>query len=253
MSGKPTLIKPRPAGSSPAKPPPKPKKPSSLKFVRAQYGFIASEEGELTFNEGDLICILDDKSDPDWCKARVKGNEGMVPKTYLALDSKLAAPIHDACRRGNLDLLLECLENNIPVNSIDQAGNTALHWACHSGNVECLAKLIERCGNMLTYSLKNRLGDTALHMAAYKGHATVIQILQDEASGKVDFEAENGEGKTAFEIATETETKAVLLKWLMSLPQNPTNIKLQKIRNARLTSGDYDESDDDSDGSDGEK
>ena len=85
------------------------------------------------------------------------------------------------------------------------------------------------------------------------GHATVIQILQDEASGKVDFEAENGEGKTAFEIATETETKAVLLKWLMSLPQNPTNIKLQKIRNARLTSGDYDESDDDSDGSDGEK
>ena len=72
MSGKPTLIKPRPTGTSPAKPPPKPKKPSSLKFVRAQYGFIASEEGELTFNEGDLICILDDKSDPDWCKARVK-------------------------------------------------------------------------------------------------------------------------------------------------------------------------------------
>ena len=25
-------------------------------------------------NEGDLICILDDKSDPDWCKARVKVN-----------------------------------------------------------------------------------------------------------------------------------------------------------------------------------
>ena len=99
----------------------------------------------------------------------------MVPKTYLALDSKLAAPIHDACRRGNLDLLLECLENNIPVNSIDQAGNTALHWACHSGNVECLAKLIERCGNMLTYSLKNRLGDTALHMAAYKGIRFSIQ------------------------------------------------------------------------------
>ena len=94
----------------------------------------------------------------------------MVPKTYLALDSKLAAPIHDACRRGNLELLLECLDLNIPVNSIDQAGNTALHWACHSGSVACLEKLIERCGNMLSYSLKNRLGDTALHMAAYKGN-----------------------------------------------------------------------------------
>ena len=73
MSGTGKLsVKPRPTGTAPSKPPPKPKKPSNLKFLRAQYGFIASEEGELTFNEGDLLCILDDKSDPDWWKARVK-------------------------------------------------------------------------------------------------------------------------------------------------------------------------------------
>ena len=102
-----------------------------------------------------------------------QGKEGMVPKTYLALDSKLATPIHDACRRSNLELLLECLDNNIPVNSVDQAGNTPLHWACHSGSVACLMKLIERCGSILSYALKNRLGDTALHMAAYKGNEMV--------------------------------------------------------------------------------
>ena len=93
----------------------------------------------------------------------------MVPKNYLCMDSKIATPLHDACRRGNIDLLEECLENNIPVNAMDQAGNTPLHWAAHSGQAECLKKLIENCGDMLTFSSKNRLGDTPLHMAAFKG------------------------------------------------------------------------------------
>ena len=85
------------------------------------------------------------------------------------------------------------------------------------------------------------------------GHAAVIQILQNEAASKVDFEAVNSDGKTALELATETESKAILLKWLLSLPQNPINVNLQKIRNARSLGGEYDESDDDSEGSDGEK
>ena len=94
----------------------------------------------------------------------------MVPKSYLDSDSKLANPLHDACRRGNIDSLEECLENNIPVNAKDQAGNTPLHWAAHSGNVDCLLKLIEKCGDILAFSTKNRLGDTPLHMAAFKGN-----------------------------------------------------------------------------------
>ena len=98
----------------------------------------------------------------------------MVPKSYLDSDSKLANPLHDACRRGNIDSLEECLENNIPVNAKDQAGNTPLHWAAHSGNVGCLLKLIEKCGDILAFSTKNRLGDTPLHMAACKGNTSNI-------------------------------------------------------------------------------
>ena len=103
----------------------------------------------------------------------------MVPKNYLAMDSKLATPLHDAARRGNLDLLEECLDNKTPVNSLDRAGNTALHWACHSGNVECLRKLIESCGTILTFSGKNRLGDTPLHMAAFKGNVGELAITNN--------------------------------------------------------------------------
>ena len=93
----------------------------------------------------------------------------MVPSNYLAKDTKLASPLHDAARRGNLELLEECLENKVPVNGIDRAGNTPLHWAAHSGNVECLLRMIELCGDVISFSAKNRSGDTALHMAAFKG------------------------------------------------------------------------------------
>ena len=86
------------------------------------------------------------------------------------MDSQIATPLHDACRRGNVDLLEECLENNIPVNATDHAGNTPLHWAAHAGNIDCMRKLINTCGNVLKYSTKNRLGDTPLHMAAFKGN-----------------------------------------------------------------------------------
>ena len=59
---------------------------------------------------------------------------------YLAEDFN---PMHDACRRGHVDLLSECLANRAPVNSVDKAGNTPLHWAAVSGQVECVQKLLE--------------------------------------------------------------------------------------------------------------
>ena len=59
MSSKPTLsVKPRPPGTMAGKPPPKPKKPENFKFLRAQFAFIATDEDELSFNEGDLLYIF---------------------------------------------------------------------------------------------------------------------------------------------------------------------------------------------------
>lgn len=35
---------------------------------------------------------------------------------------------------GNLSWLRECLDNQVGVNGLDKAGNTALYWACHGGH-----------------------------------------------------------------------------------------------------------------------
>lgn len=71
----------RPPASLPAKPPinrPKPTVPQ----VRALYGYDASDIDELTFNEGDIMVLVqEDKS--GWWTCRFRGQEGFCPANYL--------------------------------------------------------------------------------------------------------------------------------------------------------------------------
>lgn len=82
-------------------PPPKPK---NLRFHRALFAYTAQEQDELSFSEGDLLVIVDDKSDKDWWKARCRGKEGLVPANFVAHNTdneaeEMLSPLHDACRR----------------------------------------------------------------------------------------------------------------------------------------------------------
>ena len=132
------------------KPPSKPPKPKNLKFVRASFAYKAKDSEELSFDQGDLLYILDDVSDPDWWKARCKGKEGFVPANFAEDDLN---PFHDACKRGHLELLEECLENKIPVNVADKAGNTGLHWACRGGHQNCVERLLQLGSTLKVWTL----------------------------------------------------------------------------------------------------
>ena len=45
-------------------------KPKNMKFTRALFSYTSKEEDEISFEEGDLLYIIDDSSDPDWWRAR---------------------------------------------------------------------------------------------------------------------------------------------------------------------------------------
>merc|ERR1712126_123626 len=129
--------------SKPATAPRPAPKPRNVKVMRALYDYTGEEEDELSFNAGDILYVVD-SSDPDWWRARCKGQEGLIPSNMVenAVSDGNTGPLHDAAKRGNIELLRECLINRMPVNQADPAGNTALHWAARSGQSDCLAELL---------------------------------------------------------------------------------------------------------------
>ena len=82
----------------------------------------------------------------------------MVPANFLQSDQNngvLVNPIHDACKRGNFEHLVECLMNKVPINVQDKAGNSALHWACRGGVCKkTLCSILRFCSQK--FSLENR-------------------------------------------------------------------------------------------------
>ena len=187
----------------------------------------------MSFEEGDLLYVLDDSSDPDWFKARCRGKEGLVPANFLHVNA--VNPLHDACKRGNIDLLEECLLNRVPVNAEDRAGNTPLHWASHAGHLDCLQRLLGI--DQVNVNVKNRAKDTPLHLAAWKGHSEAVKLLRGRGA-KLD--GMNDEGKTAEELASDAETKDELIKWKRSLSNKEAQISEYQVK-------DYAQSDNDDD------
>ncbi|ESO03986.1 hypothetical protein HELRODRAFT_185599 [Helobdella robusta] len=192
----------QPSRAAPPKPVPK---PGQVKVVRALYKYDAQQADELSFDEGELLYILD-MSNPDWWKAKCGTTSGLVPSNYVqeSMES-IENPLHEAAKRGNIEFMEECLQNKVSVNGLDKSASTPLHWACHGGHLDCARRLLSE--PQCQMNVQNKLGDTPLHSAAWKGHLEVVELLVNRGAST---NVRNNEKQLAFDLAKEPKVAALL-------------------------------------------
>ncbi|KAJ3205050.1 Osteoclast-stimulating factor 1 [Entophlyctis luteolus] len=200
-------------------PPPRPSRPGKkeIAVVEAKYAYSAQNADELSFEEGDVLYVLQ-KDDAGWWKCRCGDSEGLVPANYgLSPRSIPIVPLHkdinraylEASKRGNTTFVSELLAAGVSVNGLDKAGNTALHWAARSGKTEVVRMLLEKSPAL---NAKNKLGDTALHNAAWGGHLAVVSLLLSQPD--IQANLKNNDGATPRSLAKTDEVAALLIQFL---------------------------------------
>ncbi|XP_018121480.1 CD2-associated protein isoform X2 [Xenopus laevis] len=61
-------------------------KPKAKEMCRALFNYESVNEDELSFKEGDIICLTSkDTGDPGWWKGELNGKEGVFPDNFVAL------------------------------------------------------------------------------------------------------------------------------------------------------------------------
>ncbi|MDO9269628.1 MAG: ankyrin repeat domain-containing protein [Methylobacter sp.] len=108
----------------------------------------------------------------------------------------------DAIQRGDVQVVLDLLEQGMDVNTRNRYGQTALMLAAHAGHREVVEMLIAHCANL---NITAKFGLSALMLAIVAGHADIARLLA-EAGADLLLRATGAPGfadKTAYDLAME--------------------------------------------------
>eukprot|EP00940_MAST-03C_sp_MAST-3C-sp2_P002989 g2989.t1 len=105
---------------------------------------------------------------------KMKSQDGAT-KIAQFPSKKLYTPLHTAASRGCLASLKLLLSYGFDVNILDKSGNTALHEACRTENVDAANTLIQH--PKLDVKIANQVGATALHYACMSKLKSVASSL----------------------------------------------------------------------------
>ncbi|XP_048351165.1 ankyrin repeat domain-containing protein 42 [Sphaerodactylus townsendi] len=105
--------------------------------------------------------------------------------------------IHKAVRTGNVQHLEELVNSGANINDVDPLhGFTPLHWAAHSGSLECLHWLLWHGADRTDVTTR---GWNAAHLAAIRGQDACMQALL--LDNVVDLGAQDDRGCTPAHLA----------------------------------------------------
>lgn len=114
----------------------------------------------------------------------------------------------------------------------DKEGNTCLHWAALSGNIDLIITCLQKCGGI---NVQNLLGDTALHIASRQDNVECVLCLINWGS---DLTIKNKEGKTALQCAFPNTESEILLKFKDEVTLHMSKTPADPIRERNVLSAD---------------
>ena len=82
--------------------------------------------------------------------------------------------LFNACRRGLTSLIKELLLEGVDPNSVDMAGQTALHIACLYNHIDIVRELLSYGVDI---NIKDKMGRTPLFCACLFDHKEIVKEL----------------------------------------------------------------------------
>lgn len=101
-------------------------------------------------------------------------------------------PLHKAAQQGWVEGLKLLLANGATTNSVNQFGQTPLHYASASKSWECIRSLLDSGVCQTTLDHKDNRGHTPLHDASATGHKEGVALLL-KGGACVNVQDKNGE------------------------------------------------------------
>lgn len=122
-----------------------------------------------------------------------------------------ATLLHKAAEFGHDAVARRLLDAGMPVNVLDESGNTPLHYASRGGNTVCV--LLMQRGADVNASAED--GRTPALVAARHG---LIDVFDMFVAAGADPQARDAKGRNAFELAIEEEKDRMALSLLQRYP-----------------------------------
>ncbi|KAJ6530336.1 ankyrin repeat-containing domain protein, partial [Mycena sp. CBHHK59/15] len=101
------------------------------------------------------------------------------PATLPSDTIAFAHRMFDAARDGNAELLIAAVDAGLPVNIMNDKGNSLLMLAAYAGHADLTKKLLDRGGDP---NLLNDLGQSMIAGAVFKAHDDVVLALAEKGA-----------------------------------------------------------------------
>ncbi|ESQ43155.1 hypothetical protein EUTSA_v10014004mg [Eutrema salsugineum] len=102
--------------------------------------------------------------------------------------------VHAFAREGEVENLLKCIENGIPVNARDSEGRTPLHWAIDRGHLNVAKALVDKKADV---NAKDNEGQTSLHYAVMCEREALAEFLVEQ---KADTTIKDEDGNSPLDL-----------------------------------------------------